>query len=235
MGSRQRKRLYTVARDLNRKGLKILALQLSPRPNDAVEYDARLKQVKVLVCTETCTLNGYTYCGNHQRLLDALNQSAIANSMPMGKDFLPLVQVEVSLPNGEKKITADANVRKSSILFVGEKSEGQPAIPQIKDRPIIYPMRPKTPLAAEIHLPLYILRGQMYGEAWQQILDVVDRADKFLALTNVEVYRTLDNATSTFDFVAVNRDKIIYVCESSNSTEAPFSAKEPLVTLRNFS
>ena len=96
-------------------------------------------------------------------------------------------------------------------------------------------MRPKTPLAAEIHLPLYILRGQIYGEAWQQILDVIDRADKFLALTNVEVYRTLDKAASTFDFVAVNRDKIIYVCESSNSTEAPFSAKEPLVTLRNFS
>lgn len=212
-----------------------MALQISPRPNDVLESNAGLKQVKVLVCTETCTLNGYTYCGNHQRLLDALNQSAIANSMPMGKDFLPLVQVEVSLPNGEKKITADANVRKSSILFVGEKSEGQPAISEIKDRPIIYPMRPKTPVAVEIHLPLYILRGQMYAEAWQQILDVVDRADKFLALTNVEVYRTLDNATSTFDFVAVNRDKIIYVCESSNSTEAPFSAKEPLVTLRNFS
>ena len=212
-----------------------MALQISPRPNDVLESNAGLKQVKVLVCTETCTLNGYTYCGNHQRLLDALNQSAIANSMPMGKDFLPLVQVEVSLPTGEKKCAADASVRKSSILFIGEKSEGQPANSQTKDRPIIYPMRPKTPVAAEIHLPLYILRGQIYGEAWQQILDVVDRADKFLALTNVSVYRTLDNATSTFDFVAVNRDKIIYVCESSNSTEAPFSAKEPLVTLGNLS
>jgi hypothetical protein len=142
--------------------------------------------------------------------------------MPLGKDFLPLTQVEVSLPTGEKKITADANVRKSNILFVGEKSEGQPAISQTKDRPIIYPMRPKTPVAVEIHLPLYILRGQMYAEAWQQILDVVERADKFIALTNVSVYRTLDKAALTFDFVAVNRDKIIYVCESSNSAETPF-------------
>jgi len=155
--------------------------------------------------------------------------------MPLGKDFLPLVQVDVSFPNREKEFTSAAYVRKSSILFVGEKSEGQPSILEIKDRPKVYPVRPKTPMATEIHMPLYILRGQMYAEAWQQILDVVDRADKFLALTNVEVCRTLDNATSTFDFVAVNRDKIIYVCESSNSTEAPFSAKEPLVTLRNFS
>jgi hypothetical protein len=126
--------------------------------------------------------------------------------MPLGKEFLPLTQVEVSLPNGENKITAETYIKKSSILFVGEK--------------IIFPMRPKTPLAAEIHLPLYVLRGQVYGEAWQQILDVVDRADKFIALTNVEVYRTLDHATSTLDFVAVNRDKIIYVGEPTNSTES---------------
>jgi len=235
MGSRIINKLYTIARDLNRKEFRTLALQISPRPNGSLECDARLKQVKVFVATETCTLNGYTYCGNHQRLLDTLNQSAVSNSMPLGKDFLPLAQVEVSLPNGEKKIRADANVRKSSILFVGERSEGQPAISQPKDRPIIFPMRPKTPVAAEIHLPLYILRGQMYAEAWQQILDIVDRSDTFIALTNVSVYRTLDKTESTFDFVAVNRDKIIYVCESSNSTEVPFPANDPTVTLGNLS
>ncbi|MGB8708107.1 MAG: hypothetical protein WCD72_09240 [Dehalococcoidia bacterium] len=212
-----------------------MALQISPRPNDSLECDARLKQVKILVCTETCTLNGFTYCLNHQRLLDTLNQSAIANSIPLGKDFLPLTQVEVSLPNRETEFTAAVYIRKSSILFVGEKSEGQPSISEIKDRPKVYPVRPKTPFAAEIHLPLYILRGQMYAEAWQQILDVVDRADRFIAMTNVEVYRTLNNAALAFDFVAVNRDKIIYVCESANSTEVPFPAKDPMMTLGNFS
>lgn len=236
MGSRHRKRVYTIARDLNRKEFITLALQLTPRPNGSLDCDARLKQVKVFVCTETCTLNGYTYCGNHQRLLDALNQNAVANAMPLGKDFLPLTQVEVCLPTGEKKITADANVRKSNILFIGEKSEDQPAVSQNKDRPIIYPMRPKTPMAAEIHLPLYILRGQMYGEAWQQILDVVDRADNFIALTNVSAYRTPDKAASMFDFVAVNRDKIIYVCEPlKNSAETPLPAKDPMTVFHKLS
>lgn len=75
----------------------------------------------------------------------------------------------------------------------------------------------------------------MHAEAWQQILDVVDKADRFIALTNVSVYRTLDKAMSTFDFVAVNRDKIIYVCESSNSTEVPVPAKDPMATLGNLS
>lgn len=177
--------------------------------------------MKVLVCTETCTFSGYAYCGNHQRLLDTLNQSTVANSIQLGKDFLPLTQVEVALPNGERKVTGETYIRKSGILFVGEISEGKPAISQNKDRPIAYPMRPKTPMAAEIHMPLYILRGQMYGEAWQQMLDVVDRADKFIALTDVEAYRTLDRAASTFDFVAVNRDKIINIGEPASSTEPP--------------
>jgi hypothetical protein len=198
-----------------------LALQISPRPNSMPEIDSKLKQVKVLVCTETCTFIGNAYCGSHQRLLDTLNQSAVSNSIQLGKDFLPLTQVEVALPNGEKKGTAQTYIRKSNILFVGEIGEAKPAISQIKCRPIAYPMRPKTPMAAEIHMPQYVLRGQMYGEAWQQILDVVDRADKFIAMTNVEAYRTTDHAASTLDFVAVNRDKIIYVGDPTDSAESP--------------
>jgi len=197
-----------------------MALQLSPRPNDMLEGNTRLKQVKVFVCTETCNLNGYTYCLNHQRLLDTLNQGAVANATPLGKDFLPMVQAEVSFPNGDIKTTTEANVRKSNILFVGEKSESQPAIPESQDRQLTYRVRPKAPLAVEIHLPLYVLRGQIYGEAWQQILDVVDRADKFIALTNCEVRRVLDNAELKFDFIAVNRDKIVYVGEPAKASES---------------
>jgi hypothetical protein len=130
-------RLYTEARDKNRKECRTLALQLSSRPNGISDNDAKLKQVKVLVCTETCTFTGYAYCGNHQRLLDTLNQSTVANSVQMGKEFIPLTQAEVSLPTGEKKITAETYIKKSSILFVGEISEGQPATSQVKERPII--------------------------------------------------------------------------------------------------
>jgi len=197
-----------------------VALQLPPRPNDTLEGNGRLKQVKVFVCTETCNLNGYTYCLNHHRLLDTLNQGAVANAMPLGKDFLQLVQVEVSFPNGDTKTTPEANVRKSNILFVGEKSESQAETSQNKDRPLVYPIRPKTPMAAEVHLPLYVLWGQIYGEAWQQMLDVVDKADKFIALTNCEVRRTPDNAELIFDFVAVNRDKIVYIGGPASPTKS---------------
>jgi hypothetical protein len=164
----------------------------------------------------------------HQRLLDALNQSSITNSLPIGKDFVRLNEVEVSFPNREREFMASICVRKASILFVGEKSESEPKIPEIEDKTKMYLARTKNPIEVEIHMQLYTLTGQMHAETWQQILDVVDRADKFLPLTAVDMHPALDNEALTFDFVAVNRDKIIYVCETLNSTEALFRQKNPL-------
>jgi len=199
-----------------------LALQLTSQLKDNLESNARLKQVKVLVCTETCAFDGYAYRGTNQRLLDTLNQTVSANSMALGREFLLLADVEVSFPNGAKKSTREAIIRKSSILFVGEKSDGKPATSEFKDRRFNRRLKPKTPLPAEIHLPSYVLKGHIYGEAWQQMLEVVDKADNFIALTEVQVVHASDNAELTFDFVAVNRDKIVYVGEPTASAEPLF-------------
>jgi hypothetical protein len=142
--------------------------------------------------------------------------------MALGREFLLLADVEVSFPNGAKKRTGEAIIRKSSILFVGEKGESQPKMSELTDRQFNHRIKPKTPRAAEIHLPLYVLKGHIYGEAWQQMLDVVDKADKFIALTDVQIVRTSDSGESTFDFVAVNRDRIVYVGEPTASTEPSF-------------
>jgi len=138
--------------------------------------------------------------------------------MALGREFLLLADVEVSFPNGARKTTREAIIRKSSIMFVGEKSDSGSAAKKT-NRQLNYRVKPKTPFSAEIHLPLYVLKGHIYGEVWQQILDVVDKADKFIALTDVQISHTLNNAELNFDFVAVNRDKIIYVGEPANAAE----------------
>ncbi|MGA7677152.1 MAG: hypothetical protein WCA51_02110 [Dehalococcoidia bacterium] len=178
-----------------------------------VEGDAKLKQVKVVVFTETCILAGHTYCMKHQRLLDVLNQDFTSNSLPIGKVFMPLTEVEVSFPSRKKEIMASIYVRKASILFVGEKSEHQPEMPETEDRAKNYPGKAKSPIEAEIHMPLYTLRGHMHAPAGQKMLAAVERADKFISVTNVQIHSALDNTALAFDFVAVNRDKIIYVGE----------------------
>jgi hypothetical protein len=180
---------------------------------DILEGDTRLRQVEVAVFTETCTLTGHTYCLKFQRLLDALNQDFIPNSLPIGKDFIPLTKVEMSFPSLQREFMTSIFVRKANILFVGEKSEYQPKMPETEDRPKVYPVRAKNPIRVEVHMSLYTLRGQMYAEVWQKLLDAVDRADRFIPLTNVKIHPTLNSTVLTFDFVAVNRDKITYLRE----------------------
>ena len=184
------------------------------QPNGSLEGNANLKQIKVVACTETCTLTGYTYCLNHQRLLDVLNQDFISSSLPIGKDFMLITDAEVSFPNRGRESMPSIYVRKSSILFVGEKSEPETEKPEVEDKPKMYLAKAKSPIEVEIHMPSYTLTGQLYAQAWQKLLDAVERADTFLPLTDVEIYPELDNNASAFDFVAVNRDKIVYVCES---------------------
>jgi len=206
-------------------------MQVGPsltQPNGSLEGNANLKQIKVVACTEICTLTGYTYCLNHQRLLDVLNQDFISSSLPIGKDFMPLIDAELSFPNREREFMASINVSKASILFVGEKSEHETEKPEAEDEPKMYLAKAKNPIEAEIHMSSYTLTGQIYGQALQKLLDVVERADRFLPLTNVEIYPAPDNTASVFDFVAVNRDKIIYVCESLRWAKPPFPTAEAI-------
>ncbi|MBL7061873.1 MAG: hypothetical protein ISS54_03965 [Dehalococcoidia bacterium] len=206
-------------------------MQVGTLPTQAtgiLESDARLRQVEVAVFTDTCTLTGHAYCMKSQRLLDVLNQDFMPNLLPLGKDVMPLTEVEVSFPSGKRESVASIYVSKASILFVGEKSEHQPEIPETEDSPKAYPVRAKKFIGAEIHMSLYTLIGETYVEVWQKLLDAVDRADKFMPLTNVKIYPTTDNTVLTFDFVAVNRDKIIYVGEHQTGTDFSVPKASPL-------
>jgi hypothetical protein len=132
---------------------------------------------------------------------------------------MPLTEVEASFPSGKRESMASIYVSKASIFFVGENSEHQPRMPETEDRPKAYPVRAKKFIGAAIHMSLYTLMGETYVEVWQKLLDAVDRADRFIPLTNVKIHPTLNNTALTFDFVAVNRDKIIYIGEYLEQTK----------------
>ena len=196
--------------------------------NRGLEGDSRIKRMQVVLCTETCTLTGFTYSMNHQRLLDVLNQNFTSNLLPIGKDFIPLTDAEISFPGRERESAASIYVRKSGILFMAEATEHQTNESENGDKSRLYLAKPKSSLAAEIHIPSFTLRGQIYGHNLQKLLDVIDRADRFLPLTNVEICPALDNDVSQFDFVAVNRDKIIYVCEALGWAKASMPTAETI-------
>jgi hypothetical protein len=175
--------------------------------------DAKLDKVAVVVCTSSCTFVGHTYRSHQQRLLDALNKGFVADSSRIGRDFLPLTQVEVFFPDKRREHMASTYITKANILLVAEKSGGQRETSDIEDRPKNYLMRTKKSIEAEICMPPYTLVGKMHGEIWQQLLDTITGDEMFLPLTNVEISPELVKGESIFSFVAVNKAQIIYVSE----------------------
>lgn len=201
---------------------------LTTQATGILENDARLRQVAVTVFTDTCTLTGNTYCMKSQHLLDFLNQDFMPNLLPIGKNVVPLTDVEVSFPNGKRESVASIYVSKASILLIGERNGHQLDIPETECSPKVYPGRAKKFIGAEIRMPSYTLTGETYVEVWQKLLDVVDRDDKFMPLTNAKIYPATDDTDSAFDFVAVNRDKIIYVGENQKEPDLSVPKESPL-------
>ncbi len=182
------------------------------------QQDPRLTRVPVVVCTVSGTYSGITYRLSDQRLLDALNEGFTSKALRMGKDFVPLTDVQAYFPTGTKvhlaSRYASTYIRKANVFFVGEPGprQGGPAAPGGKPR--VRRARTKKTIAAEIHMPPYILKGQIYAEVWQELIQALDSGERFLPLTNVTLWPELADGESHFDFVAVNKDQVVYLGES---------------------
>jgi hypothetical protein len=107
-----------------------------------------------------------------QRLLDELNGSFVANLHHLGEGFMPLTEVRVLFPSGEKDIVISTHVRKSNILFVAERGTGQPERSGFKEAKG-HPQRIKKPLGARVYMPPYTVEGKMHAGLWQELDQVV--------------------------------------------------------------
>jgi len=184
--------------------------------------DPRLKRVDVVVCTATCVLEGSAYRQPQQRLLDAITSGFVANSYRLGKDFIPLTDVLAYFPKGGKERAVSAQISKSSVLFVAERSGGQPE----KTGAMAYQLRMKKPVAARLYLPPYMIMGKMYPSSHQKLLHVLEGDELFLAMTNVDISPPLPTGESAFGFVAINRRQIVHVIESLAGPHKPLRGTE---------
>jgi Family of unknown function (DUF6812) len=194
--------------------------QVAPeKPGAGWQGDTRLSKVPVVVCTISGTYSGLTYRLADQRLLDALNEGFSSRALRMGRDFVPLSDVQAYFPSGTRVQMASryrsTYIRKANIFFVGELSRRQDEI-SVASRETRSPLhtRAKKTIAAEIHISPYILKGQMYAEVWEELLHALDGDAKFLPLTNATVWPELPDGEGRFDFVAVNKDQVVYLGES---------------------
>lgn len=180
--------------------------------------DPKLRQVNVVVCTADCTLEGTTYRMQDQRLLDSLCGGFDASVYRLGREFLPLTEVRVHLPRGKKESTAYSFVMKPSILFVAERNGGQEEMDRL-ERARKWGMKVKMPLLTKVWIPPYTLVGRMHAAMWQELAHILDVEEMFLPMTSVVVTPALPTGESTFNFVAVNRARIVRVGDPPRGSE----------------
>ncbi len=172
------------------------------------------KQFEVLVCTGALSLRGTLRCDFSQRLIDALNEGVYTDTLVKVVKFLPILDATMTGTGvGEKKFPT-IYIAKSNIVFVAQISGGN------TEKPLrTYPFREKLPVvvmayAARVSDVLYTLDGRIYVETWGKVIDTVESEARFVPLTQVEIKPSLPGAGSRFDFVALNKDHIISICES---------------------
>ena len=165
-----------------------------------------LSRVKVLVLTVSGIFTGYTTYRRHQRLLDALNKGFFTPKIQSTSDFMPLYDLDIHEPGNMVRHMDMVYLRKGSILFVGEQTN-EPRPPST----LVYPMRKKKPIQAIINLPETSLKGNMHSEMWEELQDAINRNDQFIPLTDVDFSTPLLEGISHLSFVAVNKERIVYV------------------------
>lgn len=182
--------------------------------------DSGLNRVSAVVVILGCTLAGTTYRTPKQRLLDVLNRSIVANLHRIGREFLPLTDVEAFFSTGEKESLGSTHINKSSILFVAERGGGRPDRDGIPEAEASL-LRAKGALPSKVDIPPYILFGKMHAEAGQGLVHVIDGEDMFLPMTDVSISPPLPTGEWKFGFVAINKHQIVRVEESQDMPRLP--------------
>ncbi|HWR69755.1 MAG TPA: hypothetical protein VN415_01680 [Dehalococcoidia bacterium] len=188
--------------------------------------DTSLTPVSVVVCILECTLSGTTYRSHQQRLLDVLHSSLVANSHRLAKEFVPLTDVDLFFCSGEKEHLKSTHVNKWSVLFVAERSGGQPIRSSLSETKT-FAFRPKKPLSARLRIPPYDLVGKMHADPGHALVHVLDGVGMFLPMTDVIITPPLLTGEWQFSFVAVNKHQITRIEEWSGvpQTSAPVAPK----------
>ncbi len=173
--------------------------------------DPDLRTVDVVVCTTAGTFVGHTYRSSRLRLLDALNKGFAARGARIGLDYMPMTDVEMYFPEGGRQSMSSVHIRKANVVFVAEKSGGQPESDGSKAGKVIVA---KKPVDARVCVVPYVLVGRLHSAAWAELVTSLHQEEAFIPLTKVQITPPLATGDSQFDFVAVNKDQVVYVGEA---------------------
>lgn len=163
-------------------------------------------------------IEGTIYCLPHQRFIDYLNSTYIFKTNAADQ-FIQVNDVSITLPDKTNRTMKYICLNKNSILFAGAISDETTVERFIKDGQRTYPVVKKIAVSANLYVSTklythaYLISGKMHFAKNQTMMDLLNSEQKFLPLTEVEISPPLftDRIPDNLDFVAVNKDIIIYL------------------------
>jgi hypothetical protein len=171
------------------------------------------RQFDVLVCTGELVFSGSVRCDFSQRLIDALNEGVSEETRSRIRDFLPLSDVTITDLKGGTTTVPRLHISKNNIVFVAQARSITTSKPLTT-----YPFKQKLPMtimayAAGTAATPYRMSGCIYIDTWGQITDTLETEERFLPLTQAEIDPALPGNLSHFDFVALNKERVISIGE----------------------
>lgn len=186
-----------------------MGISMDPETDSSELY----RQFNVLVCTGELVFSGSVRCDFSQRLIDALNEGVKAETRSRIKDFLPLSDVTITDLGGGTTSMPRLQISKNNIIFVAQTSSAA------HDKPLTtYPFKQKLPVTIIAYVAgaaarPYRINGRIYIDTWGQITDTLETEESFIPLTQVEIDPAMPGKRSHFDFVALNKERIVSIGE----------------------
>jgi len=187
-------------------------------PIEDAEVGKETRPLQVWLYANDHIIEGTVYCLPQQRFIDYLNSTYIFKTRT-AEQFIQVNDASVALPDGTNKEMYSLCLNRDSILFAGAMNNEVTVERFIKDGQRTYPVVKKIAVSANLYVATklythaYQISGKMHFAKNQTIMDVLNSDQKFIPLTEVEIYPRLfvDQIPNMLDFVAVNKEIIIYI------------------------
>ena len=171
------------------------------------------RQFDVLVCTGELVFSGSVRCDFSQRLIDALNEGVRGETRSKIRDFLPMSDVTVTDLQGGITTVPCLHISKNNIIFVAQAKSITPGKPLTS-----YPFKEKLPVTIMAYVAgatstPYTVYGCIFIDTWGKITDTLEIEERFIPLTQVQIDPAMPGNKCHFDFVALNKERIISIGE----------------------
>jgi len=187
--------------------------------NDQIDFVSELAEsprcTYVLIFTEKNVFEGYTTHSVSERFLDILNHGSTENRPNLTRDVLALNEVEIIDPDGKRdNVPGACLLLKNNTLVVAEKPFSSCEPPPSRPFPFAS-FRLKKPVPVNIQIQDLNITGEVYISQSESSLMALEMDQLFIPVTNAVISHHFRGVQTEFDFIAVNKNRIVSISEIS--------------------